>query len=150
MPLNALGRLQKYMGISEKVVIVNSFIYANFKYCPVAWHFNTCKSIRKIEKIQKRCLRIVLDGYDSDYDVLVRKSGKVTMEITRLRVLAVEVFKTVNNLNRNYIKDIFTPKLHPKVKPNDILVKHHNTITNGTKSLKTLGPKICKQLPEDI
>ena len=72
------------------------------------------------------------------------------MEITRLRVLAIEVFKTVNNLNRNYIKDIFTPKLHPKVKPNDILVKHHNTITNRTKSLKTLGPKICNQLPEDI
>ena len=138
------------MGISEKVAIVNSFIYANFKYCPVAWHFITCKSIRKIEKIQKRCLRIALDGYDSDYHVLLRKSGKVTMEITRLRVLATEVFKTVNNLNQNYKKDIFTPKLHPKVKSNDILVKHHNTITNGTKSLKTLGPKICNQLPEDI
>ena len=42
---------------------------------------------RKIGKIQKRCLRIVLDDYDGDYDVLVRKSGKVTMEIKRLRVL---------------------------------------------------------------
>ena len=121
MQLNALGRLQKYIGKSEKVAIVNSFIYANFKYCPVAWHFSTCKSIRKIEKIQKRCLRIVLDGYDSDYDVLLRKSGQVTMEITRLRVLAIEVFKTGNNLNPNYIKDMFTPKLHPKVRPNDIL-----------------------------
>ena len=142
MQLNALGRLQKYMGKSEKVAIVNSFIYANFKYCPVAWHFSTCKSIRKIEKTEKRCLRIVLDGYDSNYDVLPRKSGKVTIEITRLRVLAIEVFKTANNLNPNYMKDIFTPKLHPKVRPNDILVKYHNTITYGTKSLKTLGPKI--------
>ena len=138
------------MGKSEKVAIVNSFIYANFKYCPVAWHFSTCKSIRKIEKVQKRCLRIVLDGYDSDYNVLLRKSGKVTMEIKRLRVLAIEIFKTVNNLNPNYMKDIFTPKLHPKVRPNDILVKYHNTITYGTKSLKTLGPKIWNQLPEDI
>ena len=106
--------------------------------------------LEKLKKTQTRCLRIVLDGDDSNYDGLPRKSGKVTMEITRLRVLAIEVFKTVNNLNPNYIKDIFTPKLHPKVRPNDILVKHHNTITNGTKSLKTLGPKICNQLPEDI
>ena len=44
------------------------------------------------------------------------------------------------------MKDIFTPKLHPKVRPsssmvrpNDILGKQHNTITYGTKSLKTLG-----------
>ena len=57
----ALGRLQKYMGKPEKVAIVNSFIYANFNYCPLAWRFSTCESIRKIEKIQKRCLRIVLD-----------------------------------------------------------------------------------------
>ena len=65
----------------------------------------------------------------NDYDVLLRKSGKVTMEIKRLRVLPIEIFKTVNNLNINYMKDIFTPKLHPKVRPNDVLVKHHNTIT---------------------
>ena len=50
------------------------------------------------------------------------------------------------------MKDIFTPKLHPKVRPNDILVTntYHNTITYGTKSLKTLGPKIWNQLPDDV
>ena len=48
------------------------------------------------------------------------------------------------------MKVIFTPKLYPKVRPNDILAKHHNTITYGTKSLKTLDPKIWNQLPEDI
>ena len=72
------------------------------------------------------------------------------MEIKRLRVLAIEIFKTVKNFNPKYMKDIFTPKLHPKLRPNDILVKHHIAITYGTKSLKTLGPKIWNQLPEDI
>ena len=48
------------------------------------------------------------------------------------------------------MKDIFTPKLYPKVRPSD-MVKHHNTITTyGAKSLKTLGPKIWHQLPGDI
>ena len=106
-----------------------------------------CELIRKIEKIQKRCLRIVLNDYESDYDVLLRKSGKITMEIKQLRVLAIQIFKTVNNLNPNCMKYIFTAKLHPKVRPNDILVKHRNTITYSTKSLKTIGPKIGNQLP---
>ena len=69
--LNALGRLQKYMGKPEKFAIVNSFIYANFNYWPWVLHFSTCESIRKIEKIQKRCLRIVFNDYNSDYDVLL-------------------------------------------------------------------------------
>ena len=150
MQLNALGRLQKYMGKSEKVAIVNSFIYANFNYCPLIWHFSTYKLIRKIEKVQQRCLRIVLYDYGNDYDVLLRKSGKETIKIKRLRVLVIEIFKTVNNLNPNCMKDIFTSKLHTKVRPNDILLKHHNTITYGFKSLNTLGPKIWNHLPEGI
>ena len=48
------------------------------------------------------------------------------------------------------MKDIFTPKLHPKERTIDILGKHYNTITYGSKSLKTLGPKIWNQLPADI
>ena len=67
------------------------------------------------------------------------------MEIKWLKILAIEIFETVNNLNPNYMKDIFIPKLHPKVRTNDILVKHHNTITYGL-----LGPKIWNQLPGDI
>ena len=64
--------------------------------------------------------------------------------------MATEIFKTVNNLNPNYIKNIFTPKLHPKVRSSDILAKHHNTITYGTKSLKTLGPKIWNVLSDGV
>ena len=83
---------KKYMGKPAKVAIVNSFIYANLNYCLLVWRFNTFKSIRKIGRIQKRCLRIVLDDYDSDYNVLLRKSGKVTMEIKRLNVLVIGIF----------------------------------------------------------
>ena len=54
MKLIALGRLQKYMGKSENVAIVNSFIYVNFNYCPSVWHFRTCESIRRVKKIEKR------------------------------------------------------------------------------------------------
>ena len=89
MQFNALDRLQKCTRKSEKVAIVNIFIYANFNYCPLVWLFSTSELIRKIEKIQKRFLGIVLHDYDTDYDVLLRKSGNVTMEIKRLRVLAI-------------------------------------------------------------
>ena len=150
MQLNALSRLQKHMEKSEKIAIVNRFIYENFNYFPLVWFFSTCESIRKIKKMQKRCLRMVLDNYENDYDILLRKSGKVTMKIKQLRVLAIEIFKTVNNLNLNYKKSIFAPKTHAKLRPNGILVKYHNTITYGAKSLKTLGPKIWKQLLGNI
>ena len=65
MQLIALGRLHEYMGKSEIIEIVNSFIYVSFNYCSWIWHIRSCESIRKIEKIQKRCLTIVLGDYET-------------------------------------------------------------------------------------
>ena len=85
-------------------------------------HFGTCESIRKTGKIQILCLRIVLDDCDSDYDVLLRESGKAMAEIKHLRVAAIEIFKTIINLIPNCMKDVFTAKLHRKVRPNDMYI----------------------------
>ena len=35
--LNALIRLKSLLGLKEKEVFVNRFIYSNFNYCPLAW-----------------------------------------------------------------------------------------------------------------
>ena len=43
--LNAIGRLKCYLGKKELEVIVNSFIYSNFNYRPLVWHFSSCKAL---------------------------------------------------------------------------------------------------------
>ena len=148
--LNALSRLQKYMKKSEKGAIINSFILSNFNYCPLVWHFSSCESIRKIEKIQKHCLRIILNDYESDYETLLCNSNKPTMEKQRLRTLAVEIFKNLNEINSPYMKNILTHKENAKVRQNDIIVKHINPSRFATQSLRSLGPKIWNNLPSNI
>ena len=64
-----------------------------------------------------------------------------------MSILAAEIFKTINNLNTSFMKDIFTPKSQSKVQPNDLIVnKRHNTSKYGTKSLTTLSLQIPKSL----
>ena len=72
------------------------------------------------------------------------------MEIKRLRNLALEIFKTINDLNPSFIKSIFSAKLNARVRPNDILVKAPKPATFGDKSLPRLGPKIWNTLPQNI
>ena len=93
--------------MSSNLVLYNTC--QNLVYCSIC-----CEPMRNFGHVHEHA-QIVFDDYDRDYDVLLRKSGKVTMEIKQLRVLATEIFKTVSNLNPNYMKDIFTPKLHSKV-----------------------------------
>ena len=70
--LNALSRLKKYIGFEERNVLINSFIFANFNYCPLVWHFCTKKSLNKIESIQKRALRFLHNDNKSDYETLLK------------------------------------------------------------------------------
>ena len=76
----------------------------------------SCQAIRKIKKIQKRFLKIILNK--SIYGTLLCHSNKATMEIKRLRTLAVEIFKSLKAINPPYRKNIFTPKQNLKVYEN--------------------------------
>ena len=52
--INALKRLSSFLNQSSKHTMVNSFIIANFSYCPVIWHFfsakKTCKESRRFKR----------------------------------------------------------------------------------------------------
>ena len=149
MQLNALNRLRAYIGNKEMEILINSFIYSNFNYCRLVWHFSSCKSTVKIEKIHKRSLRIILNYNTSDYQTLLEKCKK-TLGIKRLRNLATGIFKTFNNLNPSFMKNISTSKENARICSNNIVFKSHNSATYGDKSLMTLGPKIWNALPEKI
>ena len=63
------------------------------------------KSIEKIENIHKHCLRLTLNDSKSDYKTLLDKT----------KTLAIEIFKTANELNHNFNKTIFTSKTKSRV-----------------------------------
>ena len=85
-------------------------MYSYVNYSPLVWDFNSYKAFQKIENIHKRCLRMIHNGYDSDYETLLKISGTSAMQIKRIKQLATEMFKTVNNLSLNFMKYIFATK----------------------------------------
>ena len=72
------------------------------------------------------------------------------MEIKRLKILATETFKTLNDINANYIKQIFYLSPHETNKRCDLFVHSRNTTKYGNHSLRVLGPRIWNSLPEEI
>ena len=55
--------------------------------------FSSAKSLNKIDSLQKIALRYLYSDYESPYDTLLAKSGKVTMKAIRLRSHCVEIYK---------------------------------------------------------
>ena len=57
------------------------------------------------------------------------------MEIKRLPTLALEIFKTLNNLNPNFMKDIFNLSPYSTHRRHDNFVHSRNTSNYGDRSL---------------
>ena len=72
------------------------------------------------------------------------------MEIKRLRCLAIEIFKTMNNLNTYYMKEIFSKSTNLTYRPLDINFNQNNTTKFRNNSLRSLGPHIWNFLPSEI
>ena len=74
--LNALFGLKNYLNFDQKKVLSESFIYANFNYYPLVWHFCTYKSMTKVESKQKRALQLLYNDFESNYSQLLDKTKK--------------------------------------------------------------------------
>ena len=80
--------------------------------------------------------RLLHNDFANDYAELLKKSDKATMEIKRLRCLALEIFKTVNNLNPYYMKEIFSKTTNRTHRLLDINFNQDNTTRYGSNSLR--------------
>ena len=87
------------------------------------WYFSTNKSIEEIKNIRKRWLRLTLNDHKSDYKILLDKRGKKSIEIRKIKTLAIEMFKTFNELKSTFIKTIFTSKTNSTVRSFGLSVK---------------------------
>ena len=63
--LNSICRLKSFSNTDQRKILVNSFIYANYNYCPLVWHFGSKNSMNKIERIQYKALQFLHNDYDS-------------------------------------------------------------------------------------
>ena len=91
--LNIIKRLGPYLNRLNKLTIFHTFILSNFNFCPLAWHFCTEKNSKKLEKVQERAFRFVYEDYNSSYEELLYKAKMSSLQIRRIRTMALEILK---------------------------------------------------------
>ena len=132
--------------------IFNAFILSNFNYCPIVWHFCGTGSMRKMEKIQERALRLMYADCRSSYEELLRRSNQTTLHIRRLRIVALEVFKSVHQLNPVFMHNMFTCKetSYELRDPHQLVMPAFSTIRYGKNTFSYQGAHVWNVLPVDF
>ena len=149
--LNTINAYNKYINFEAKKALLESFVQSNFDYCPLVWMLISPKSMIKIESIQERALRLLFDNYNNTYENLLERANKPNMVTRMHRSLAIEVYKTLNDYNPSYMKDVFMKNSRATTRrPNDIIVQGYKGITYGKNSLRVIAPTVWNKLPNDL
>ncbi len=103
----ALELLSGMLNVESKSFIFDAFVVSNFMYCPLVWHMCSVSDSKKVEQIQERALHYVLNDFNDTYCNLLQIASKSTLYLSRLRILAIEIFKVLNDMSPLYMKNEF-------------------------------------------
>ena len=97
--LNALFKLNSFLGFSEKKILIESFFYSYFNNFLLVGHFSNTKFLRKFKIIQNRTIQFFHNDFEASHKDLLDKAKKHSMAVQRLRALFLEIFATKQLLN---------------------------------------------------
>ena len=148
--LHALARLSNYIDPIKSEILMNSFIRSQFNYCPLVWMFHDRTTNSKLNRIHERALRLVCKDSESELEKLKKKYG--TIHQHNLQLLMTEIFKTKNNLNPTFMKNIFTERnmQYSLRNENHLRLPKVKTTTYGIENIQYRGCHLWSSLPSEI
>ena len=57
--IHALSRVASYINVSKRRILMNAFLKSQFSYCSLVWMCHSRATNDKINRLHKRCLRII-------------------------------------------------------------------------------------------
>ena len=107
----------------------------------------------KINRLHKRCLRLICNDNQLAFEELLEKNDSVSIHIRNLQTLVIEMYKVMNGGSSEIMKEIFRIR-----EENGYNVRHQNTfkrpivnsVYNNTETVSFWGPRIWELIPIEI
>ena len=109
--LSALIKVAPLMTDFNKKVIFNSSIKGQFNYCPLFSMFSTRAVNHKINRLQERGLRALLNDETSKFNDMLSKSNNTTIHVKSIQKLMIEFYKYHYGYSAPIMKEVFTKRL---------------------------------------
>ena len=108
----ALSRMSSYLHNSVVKLIFNSIIKSQCSYCPLVWMFCSRTSSNMISKLYERSLRIILNDYSSNFNILLENNNDISNHHRNIQALLIEVFKMKNELAPPIMESILNKRFN--------------------------------------
>ena len=150
--INAIARIAKFLKTETLRMLYTAFINSNFLYCANVWHFGLRSNFWKLERVNKRALRIITNDYTSSYPELLEKARCNCIYVQNVHVILVECFKYINEINPNILLNVFNFRNHNYNTRGlqRLQLPQASTEKHGINSFRFIAPRLWNSLPDDM
>ena len=150
--LSVLAKSSSYMTLTQRRVLMKSFIEAQFVYCPLVWMFHGRALNRTINHLQEPSLRIVYKDSVSSFHELLQKDHSFIIHHRNIQSLAIELYKIKEYLSNEIMSSISPPRLikYNLQTQSDIFRNSVNNSKYGLKSIRFFASKVWQIAPMEM
>ena len=121
-------------------------------HCPLIWMLCGKAANDNIDRVRKQALRILLNDHESTFEALLAKNGETNIHTQNLRMLMIEIHKTLNNTNPPFMQEYFIRKdVKYDLRTRDLLqIPAAKSISFGIDSIKFRGSLLWNSIHDLI
>ena len=152
--IHALSREASQINISKRRILLNAFFKSQFTYCPLVWMCHQSRANNgEINRLHKRCFRIIYSDKQLSFETLLEKDGSVSVHNQNLQILATDMHKIKNDLSPLSVTEVFEQRneQHYDLRKNSqFTIPPIRTVYHGQESISFIGPKIWNIIPDRL
>ena len=153
--ISVIRKLKEFVDRDTLVSIFNAIVQPYFTYCCEVWDIFGETQSQRLQKLQNRCARIIMDmGNEVNAQIALNSLGWETLKVQRTKAKAKLMFKILNMSGPKSLTDLFTYKnenTHYCLRDNETTLVLPQPRTNSMKkSFMFNGAKIWNSVPKEI
>lgn len=145
-------RFRKLLSFQTKLTLYEAYILPYFTYCSTVWMHCGKTTSAKLEKLNERALRSVLNNSTSTYITLLETVNMPTLHNGRVQDMCILIYKIIHGTTSNPLSTLLTLRNNShNLRGELILVQPGvNTTKHGLNTFRYFGPKIWNSLNNDL
>ena len=91
--IKALCQTANFLNYEKGKILYNTFVMSNFNYSPLIWMYNGKTSSNRVDRVQKRALRILYNDFNVPFEVLLTREDERNVHTKNFQKLMVQIYK---------------------------------------------------------
>ena len=147
-----VSRLRKLLSIQTKLTLYKAYILPHFTYCSTVWMHCGKTASDKLEKLNKRALRLIFNDNVNTYTTLLDIANMPSLHDRRVQDMCILIYKVIHGTTSTPLRTLLKLRSKSRNLRGKLILVQPRVVTTkyGLNTFRYYGPKIWNSLNDEL